>query len=89
MAIFAAPLELIMEEEMDMLSIASHVVNQMLIQVTIIQNSVARIVLLYLFQNVLQVIQISVVTYVDTMEVAQGHICMEEAPHATRLFITE
>jgi hypothetical protein len=89
MAIFAAPLELIMEEEMDIFSIASHVVNQMLIQVTIIQNSVARIVLLYLFQNVPQVIQISVVTYVDTMEVVLGHICLEEPPHATRFFIPE
>ena len=82
-----------MAEDGDILSIASHVVKAalliMVIQVTIIQNSVARIVLLCLIQNVLQVIQILVVTYVDTMEVALAHSCLGEAPHATKLFIPE
>jgi hypothetical protein len=61
----------------------------MVIQVTIIQNSVARIVLLCLIQNVLQAIQISVVTYVNMMEVALAHSCQEEAPHALRPLMTE
>jgi hypothetical protein len=42
-----------------------------------------------LTQNVLQVIQTELAAYVDMMEVAPGHKCQEEAPHATRLFNTE
>jgi hypothetical protein len=91
--IFAAPQALVMAEDGDILSIASHVVKAalliMVIQVTIIQNSVARIVLLCLIQNVPQVIQIPVVTYVIMMEGALAHSCLGEAPHATKFFIPE
>jgi hypothetical protein len=44
---------------------------------------------LLLTQNVLQAIQISLVIYVDLLEVALAHICLGEGPHATRLFINE
>jgi hypothetical protein len=81
--IFAAPLEMIMAEEVDILSIASHLVKAlliMLIQVTIIQNLDAKNDLQCLIQNVLQAIQISVAALCDTMEVALGHYVWRRLP---------
>jgi hypothetical protein len=93
MVIFAAPLVASMAEVQDMHFRALLVVKAMLlimvILVNIIQNSGAKLMALLLTQNVLQVIQTELAAYVDMMEVALGHSCLGQAPHATRLFMTE
>jgi hypothetical protein len=93
MANIVAPLVVTMAEVQDMHFRALLVVKTMLlimvIQVTIIQSSVAKFMALLLIQNALQDIQILLAAFVDIMEVALAHTCQEQGPHATRLFITE
>jgi hypothetical protein len=93
MVIFAAPQVVPMAEGEDMYFPALLVVKAMLlimvILVNIIQNLGAKLMALLLIRNALRVIQTSLAAYVVTMEVALVHICLGEAPHATRLFIRE
>jgi hypothetical protein len=93
MVIFAALLEIIMEEGSDMHFSAPLVVKAKLlitlIRLTIIQNSDAKFIHFRLIQNVLQVIRISAAAIANTMEVVLAHICLEEAPHAIRPLMTE
>ena len=78
-----------MAEGQGILSMTSHGVKVTLIPVTIFLNSDARIVLHLLIQNVLQVILVSVATYVNIEEVALAHTCLVEVRLVKKLFIAE
>ena len=89
MAIYAATLKIYMEEGQVMFSMTSHGVKVTLIRDTLFLSSDARIVLHLLIQNVLQVIQISLATYVNIEEVALVHTCLVEAPLATKIYTAD
>jgi hypothetical protein len=89
MAIYAQLLKTIMAEGQVILLMTSHGVKETLIRVTIFLNSDARIVLHLLIQNVLQVILVSVATYVNIEEVVLAHTCLVEVRLVTKFFIAE
>jgi len=91
MAIFAAPLELIMTQEMQHIRVLLVVRAELLplIQLSIIKNSAVKCLAPLHTRNVLQVINNTPYSIASILEAALVHSCQEEAPHAIRPLMTE